>query len=67
MAKGVEWMNKQLISILEQYADETHEDSEKDRDEQRKAYKAGKAEGLRLAKDLLELVSEYGPYSSLED
>ncbi len=55
-------MNEQLIliNVLEKIADETKKQSQKDQDMSRKAYKAGKADGLAVAKDLLKIISRNG-------
>jgi hypothetical protein len=53
-------MEEMLTEILEKYAEKTDRQSQRNRDNQRKAYLAGKAEGLRLAKGLLNIIAEYG-------
>ncbi|MEE8470959.1 MAG: hypothetical protein V3S51_06490 [Dehalococcoidia bacterium] len=53
-------MNEKLIGILEDFAEKTEEQAQRDKDAQRKAFRAGKAEGLRLARDLVEIISENG-------
>ena len=55
-------MNEQLIliNVLDRIADETKKQSQKDQDVRRKAYKAGKADGLAVAKDLLKIISRNG-------
>ena len=42
-----------LVGTLERFADKTREESERDQDLELRAYKAGKADGLNLASDLL--------------
>lgn len=59
-------MDRKLITMLEQYAEETSKQSQRDHNERRRAYKEGKAEGLMLARDLLEIVSEFGLYPPKE-
>lgn len=53
-------MEQILTEILEKYAEKTDKQSQRNPDNQRKAYLAGKAEGLRLAKGLLHMIAEYG-------
>lgn len=53
-------MEEMLTEILEKYAEKTDKQSQRKQDNQRKAYLAGKAEGLRLAKGLLSIIAEYG-------
>ena len=54
-------MNEQLIliNVLDRIADETKKQSQKDQDVRRKAYKAGKADGLAVAKDLLKIKTPF--------
>lgn len=52
-------MEQILMEILEKYADKTETQSQRNPDDQKKAYLAGKAEGLRLAKGLLHMIAEY--------
>ena len=49
-----------LINVLDRIADETKKQSQKDQDVRRKAYKAGKADGLAVAKGLLKIISRNG-------
>lgn len=58
--KGVVSVNEELISLLQEYAEKTEKQSHQSHNEWRKAYQAGKAEGLRLAKDLIEIIGENG-------
>lgn len=46
-----------LIGSLERYAERIREDSEQDEDSSQKAYKAGKADGLDMAGDLLRIMN----------
>jgi hypothetical protein len=49
-------MEELLACILEQYAEKTEKQSQRDLNTRNNAYMAGKAEGLRLAKDLISLI-----------
>ena len=57
---GGRQVEEMLTEILEKYAEKTAKQSQRNRDNQRKAYLAGKAEGLRLANSLLNMIAEYG-------
>ena len=52
-------MEEMLACILEQYAEKTEKQSQRNLNKRNNAYMAGKAEGLRLAKDLLSLIDEH--------
>jgi len=51
-------MEEMLMCILEKYAEKTEKQTQRNEDLQKKAYMSGKADGLRLAKDLLYMLSE---------
>jgi hypothetical protein len=51
-------MEEMLIYILEKYAEKTEKQTQRNGDLQKKAYMSGKADGLRLAKDLIYMLSE---------
>ena len=59
-------MEEILNRILENYAEKTEKQSRRNLDNERKAYMAGKADGLRQAKALLHMIVEYGPAESGE-
>ena len=53
-------MEATLAYILEKYAKKTEKQLQRNLDIRKKSYMAGKADGLRLAKDLLHMIIEYG-------
>lgn len=53
-------IDEKLVVILEEFADKAERQSHREQDAWRKAYRAGKAEGLRLAKDLVEIIGDGG-------
>lgn len=52
-------MEEMLTYILERYAEKTEKQTNRNSDMQKKAYMNGKADGLRLAKDLLCMLNEH--------
>ncbi len=59
-------MEETLACLLEKYAEKSDKYSRRNLDSQRKAYMAGKAEGLRQAKALLNMLVDYPPARSGE-
>jgi hypothetical protein len=53
-------MEEMLAYILEKYAEKTEKQTSRNSDMQKKAYLSGKADGMRLAKDLLRMLNEHG-------
>ena len=59
-------MEATLSHILEKYAARTQKQSQRNLDIWEKSYLAGKADGLRLAKDLLHIIIKYGHDESVD-
>jgi len=59
-------MEATLTYILEKYAARTEKQAKQSLDIREKSYLAGKADGLRLAKDLLHMIVKYGSAENSE-